>query len=38
LMTDAAEHYAEMGIERVVGINMGSTGIESIINDLEEDD
>ena len=38
LMTHAAEHYAEKGIERVVGINMGSTGIESIINDLEEDD
>jgi|TARA_Y100000385_G_scaffold111579_1_gene115781 NAD(P)-dependent dehydrogenase (short-subunit alcohol dehydrogenase family) len=37
LMKDAAEHYAEMGIERVVGINMGSTGIESIINDLKED-
>ncbi|MDA8709285.1 glucose 1-dehydrogenase [Gammaproteobacteria bacterium] len=38
LMKDAAEHYAKMGIERVVGMNMGSTGIESVINDLEEDD
>ena len=38
LMKDAAEHYAKMGIERVVGMNMGSTGIESVINDLEEED
>ena len=38
LMRDAAEHYAKMGIERVVGMNMGSTGIESVINDLEEED
>ena len=29
LMVDAAEHYSKMGIERVVGMNMGSTGIES---------
>lgn len=34
LMTDAAEHYAKMGIKRVVGMNMGSTGIESVIEDL----
>jgi hypothetical protein len=27
-----------MGIERVVGMNMGSTGIESVIEDLPEDD
>ena len=38
LMLDAAEHYAKMGIERVVGMNMGSTGIESIITNLEEED
>ena len=38
LMKDAAEHYAKMGIERVVGMNMGSTGIESVIADLQEDD
>ena len=38
LMLDAAEHYAKMGIERVVGMNMGSTGIESVITNLEEDD
>ena len=38
LMTDAAEHYAKMGIERVIGMNMGSTGIESVITNLEEDD
>ena len=38
LMLDAAEHYAKMGIERVVGRNMGSTGIESVITNLEEDD
>ncbi len=38
LMKDAAKHYAKMGIERVVGMNMGSTGIESVINDLEEED
>ena len=38
LMVDAAEHYAKMGIERVVGMNMGSTGIESVITDLEGDD
>jgi hypothetical protein len=37
-MVDAAEHYAKMGIERVVGMNMGSTGIESIITDLQDDD
>ena len=36
LMTDAAEHYSKMGIERVVGMNMGSTGIESVIENLEE--
>ncbi|MGY8793237.1 MAG: SDR family oxidoreductase, partial [Gammaproteobacteria bacterium] len=36
LMTDAAEHYAKMGIERVVGMNMGSTGVESVIQNLEE--
>ena len=34
LMTDAAEHYAKMGIKRVVGMNMGSTGVESVIEDL----
>ena len=38
LMIDAAEHYSKMGIERVVGINMGSTGIESVINNLQEED
>ena len=38
LMVDAAEHYSKMGIERVVGMNMGSTGIESVIEDLLEDD
>jgi regulation of enolase protein 1 (concanavalin A-like superfamily) len=38
LMKDAEEHYAKMGIERVVGMNMGSTGIESVINNLGEDD
>ena len=38
LMVDAAEHYSKMGIEKVVGMNMGSTGIESVINDLQEDD
>ena len=38
LMVDAAEHYAKMGIERVVGMNMGSTGIESVITDLQDDD
>ena len=38
LMVDAAEHYSKMGIERVVGMNMGSTGIESVIEDLPEDD
>ena len=38
LMLDAAEHYAKMGIERVVGMNMGSTGIESVITNLDEDD
>ena len=38
LMKDAAEHYAKMGIERVVGMNMGSTGVESVIADLQEDD
>ena len=38
LMVDAAEHYSKMGIERVVGMNMGSTGIESVIADLPEDD
>jgi hypothetical protein len=38
LMVDAAEHYSKMGIERVVGMNMGSTGIESVIEDLQEDD
>ena len=38
LMLDAAEHYAKMGIERIVGMNMGSTGIESVITNLEEDD
>jgi NAD(P)-dependent dehydrogenase (short-subunit alcohol dehydrogenase family) len=37
LMVDAAEHYSKMGIERVVGMNMGSTGIESVIEDLPED-
>jgi hypothetical protein len=37
-MIDAAEHYSKMGIERVVGMNMGSTGIESVIEDLQEDD
>jgi len=37
-MVDAAEHYSKMGIEKVVGMNMGSTGIESVINDLQEDD
>ncbi|SVB50239.1 uncharacterized protein METZ01_LOCUS203093 [marine metagenome] len=36
LMTDAAEHYAKMGIQRVVGMNMGSTGIESVIKDLDD--
>ena len=36
LMTDAAAHYSKMGIERVVGMNMGSTGIESVIENLEE--
>jgi len=36
LMKDAAEHYSKMGIERVVGMNMGSTGIESVIENLEE--
>jgi len=36
LMTDAAEHYAKMGIENVVGMNMGSTGVESVIEDLEQ--
>ena len=36
LMTDAAEHYSKMGIERVVGMNMGSTGVESVIENLEE--
>ena len=35
-MTDAAEHYAKMGIQRVVGMNMGSTGIESVIKDLDD--
>ena len=38
LMIDAAEHYSKMGIERVVGMNMGSTGIESVINNLQEED
>ena len=38
LMVDAAEHYSKMGIERVIGMNMGSTGIESVIEDLPEDD
>ncbi len=38
LMVDAAEYYSKMGIERVVGMNMGSTGIESVIADLPEDD
>ncbi len=38
LMVDAAEHYSKMGIERVVGMNMGSTGIESVIEDLPNDD
>ena len=38
LMVDAAEHYSKMGIERVVGMNMGSTGIESVIEDLPDDD
>ena len=38
LMKDAAEHYAKMGIERVIGMNMGSTGIESVITNLEDDD
>jgi hypothetical protein len=37
-MIDAAEHYSKMGIERVVGMNMGSTGIESVINNLPEED
>jgi hypothetical protein len=37
-MIDAAEHYSKMGIERVVGMNMGSTGIESVINNLQEED
>jgi hypothetical protein len=27
-----------MGIERVIGMNMGSTGIESVITNLEDDD
>ena len=36
LMTDAAQHYAKMGIQRVVGMNMGSTGIESVIKDLDD--
>ena len=34
LMTDAAKYYAKMGIKRVVGMNMGSTGVESVIKDL----
>ena len=38
LMIDAAEHYSKMGIEKVVGMNMGSTGIESVINNLQEED
>ena len=36
LMNDAAEHYAKMGIENVVGMNMGSTGVESVIKNLED--
>ena len=36
LMKDAAEHYSKMGIERVVGMNMGSTGVDSVIENLEE--
>ena len=38
LMLYAAEHYAKMVIVMVVVMNMGSTGIESVITNLEEDD
>lgn len=36
LMLEAKEHYAKMGIQSVVGMNMGSTGIESNITSLTD--